>query len=653
MCGISGFVERRRDRSSAELRSTATHMAATLYHRGPDDDGVWSDERYGVGLGFQRLSIIDLTAAGHQPMVSTDGKVVIVFNGELYNHRELRQQLERVGARFRGHADSEVLVEAIARWGLRSTLDRANGMFGFAAWNRGTATLSLARDRFGEKPLYYALTDRSFLFGSELKALRGHPDMPQDIDRGALALFLRHGYVPSPYAIHSGVRKVCPGSVVHLDADAWVVRDSRYWSALQVASEGMATSEPLENDSAVDALSDALSRSVKLRMLADVPVGAFLSGGIDSSTVVALMQAASTRPVRTFSIGFEEPGYDEAPYAAAVARRLGTQHTELYVTPAEALAVVPRLPTVYDEPFADSSQIPTMLVAELARRDVAVSLSGDGGDELFGGYPRYRLQRRAWHALQRVPRGVRLATARVVDRVPDAMWQRMAPIAGRIGGRGMIERDLASYARRGTAAFAAADAHAMYRSLVSLWPEPTSIVLDGHEPPTALTDPGAGLAGADAMSSAMYLDAVTYLPDDILVKVDRATMAASLEARVPLLDPEVFALAWRMPLSTKVRGGVVKWPLRQVLGAYIEPALVDRPKVGFGVPIGAWLRGPLRSWGEELLSVDRVRAEGYFDADRVRHAWDDHQSGRANRQYQLWALLMFQAWVGAWANSNP
>ena len=570
MCGITGLLDRRASTTEPDLVALVTAMADTLVHRGPDDAGTWVDAAAGVGLGFRRLSILDLSPAGRQPMVSADGRYVLVFNGEMYNHAALRAELEAGGHRFRGRSDTEVLLEAIAAWGLRRALERANGMFALACWDREERALHLARDRFGEKPLYYAWRGPTFLFGSELKALRAHPAFDAEIDRDALALYFRYACVPAPHSIYRGVAKLPPATMLRIDPNRpGEAKPETYWSGVEAALEAAAQPRSVPGSEAADAVEAALSASVGLRMVADVPVGAFLSGGTDSALVVALMQAQSTLPVRTYTIGFDAAGYDEATRARAIAEHLGTDHTELYVTPAEAQAVVPRLPAVYDEPFADSSQIPTLLVAELARRDVTVALSGDGGDELFGGYTRYfavdRLRR-----LQRLPRAVRTPAAAALRSLSPQRWDRIIQGGSRLlpGRRAPAQPGDKLHKLAGSLAVTRPE-H-LYRSMVECWDDPPVV---GALEPDTVVDPPARWA-LSPIEWAMLADTVTYLPDDLLVKVDRATMAVSLEARIPMLDPDVFELAWRLPPETKAGRHAGKRVLRDVLARHVPEHLV-------------------------------------------------------------------------------
>ena len=647
MCGIVGVLGTAGG-GEAALASLVETMTSCLTHRGPDDSGIWVDETTGLGLGHRRLSILDLSPTGHQPMASAGGRYVITFNGEIYNYLDIRRDLEASGAApaWRGHSDTEVILAAIVRWGVRPTLERMTGMFALALWDRVERTLHIARDRLGEKPLYYGWLDGTLVFASELKALRVHPRWKGDINRGALSLFLRHGYVPAPYSIYQGIRKLTPGTSLSVRADG-SSEETTYWSARDVAERGVATPFAGSATEAVETLERLLSRSIAGQMIADVPLGAFLSGGVDSSTVVALMQAQTTRPVQTFTIGFREEGHNEAEHAKAVARHLGTDHTELYVTPAEARDVIPRLPELYDEPFSDSSQIPTFLVAQLARRKVTVSLSGDAGDELFGGYNRHFIGRGLWDRMRPVPPGLRGMAASAITSISPAHWNRflatflkLAPAHYRYANAGEKLHKLALV-------LGARHPDEIYLGLTSQWKRPSSVVFDGTEPVTALTNGKGGAALPDFTQRMMFLDLIGYLPDDILVKVDRAAMGVSLETRVPMLDHHVVEFAWQVPLSMKIRGGQGKWLLRQLLYKHVPRELIERPKTGFSVPIGDWLRGPLRDWAEALLDQARLEREGFFDPTPIRTRWEEHLSGRRDWQESLWTVLMFQAWLEA------
>jgi len=622
-------------------------MAAVLHHRGPDDSGMWADGAAGIALAHRRLSILDLSPSGHQPMVSPSGRFVIVFNGEIYNHLSLRQ--ERGELPWRGHSDTETLLAGFEAWGVEATLQKTVGMFAIALWDREDRSLYLARDRMGEKPLYYGWQKNCFLFGSELKALKVHPAFEGEIDRDALTLLLRHNYVPAPHTIYKDIHKLLPGTMIRFSAvdGKTVVGDvpKPYWSMRSAVDNSLADPFVGRDHEAVTSLEARLKQSIGLQMIADVPLGAFLSGGVDSSTVVALMQAQSSRPVKTFTIGFEEEGYNEAVYARAVAKHLGTDHTELYVSSDETRAVIPRLPTLYDEPFSDSSQIPTFLVSKMARQHVTVALSGDGGDELFGGYNRYSLMSTIWRYVRRVPRGVRHAAVLAIQALPPETWNRVCDPLARMLPKHLRAVQLGDKVYKLAEILECADPEAIYYGLLSHWRQPANVVIGANEPDTVLTDPRASKGLPDIEQYMMYLDTVSYLPDDILVKMDRAAMGASLETRVPFLDHHVVEFAWRLPLSMKIRNGQGKWILRQVLDKYVPKALIDRPKMGFGVPIGSWLRSPLREWAEELLGEERLRREGYFNPAPVRRKWNEHLSGKRNWQYHLWDVLMFQAWL--------
>ena len=652
MCGFAGILDPRRRWDEAALGHLVAGMAGTLAHRGPDDAGLWTDATAGIALGHRRLAVMDLSPAGRQPMASASGRYVIAYNGEIYNFWELRAELERSGRApaWRGHSDTEVLLAGFEAWGVEATLRRSVGMFALALWDAAERALWLARDRMGEKPLYYGWVDGCLAFGSELKALRRVPGWRGEVDREALALFLRHNYVPAPWSIHREVRKLPPGHLVRFDAGAAPGRwpePRAYWSLVEAAERGLADPLPPDPDACAEAVEEALRRSLAGQRVADVPLGAFLSGGIDSSTVVALLQAMAGGPVRTFTIGFREAGYDEAREAARVARHLGTEHTELYVTPREALAVIPRLPEIYDEPFADSSQIPTCLVSRLAREHVTVALSGDGGDELFGGYNRYVWALGLWRRLERLPRPLRTAAARAIRALPPGAWERLFAAAGPVLPQRLRVRQPGAKMHKLAELLGCTDPVAIYLRLVSHWEDPASVVLGAEEPATVLSDPCRQPRLPTFLERMMCLDALTYLPDDILVKVDRAAMAVSLETRVPFLDHRVVETAWRVPVALKLREGKGKWLLRRILHRHVPPELVERPKMGFGVPVEHWLRGPLRDWAESLLDEARLRREGYLDPAPVRRLWSEHLAGRGSWQYWIWDVLMFQAWLEA------
>ncbi len=648
MCGLVGLIDARAGTPDEALCTLAHDMAATLTHRGPDDAGQWSDAAAGVALGFRRLAILDLSPSGHQPMVSASGRFVIVFNGEVYNHDDLRRELEAMGATFRGRSDTEVILAAFEAWGVVAAVPRFVGMFAIACWDRHERRLHLVRDRMGVKPLYYGRFGHTLLFGSELKALRVHPDFVARIDRDALALYFRHLAVPSPYTIYQGVRKLPPGTILTVQpGDLDLAQPCEYWSVRDV----IAHVAPFGGhfDEACDALDVLLRDAVQRRMVADVPLGAFLSGGIDSSLVVALMQACSDRPIDTFTIGYRETLFDEAGHAREVARHLGTRHTEWMVTPEDAREVIPRLADLYDEPFSDVSQIPTFLVSSLARQHVTVVLSGDGGDEIFGGYNRHFWAPAVWQRIRRWPRFLRSAAASAMTALSPGAYNRVFSTLSPLLPARLREPNPGYKLGKLAAVMCARDPDAFYRGLASHWKDPGSLVIEAKEPPTILTDPTRHPALADFTLRMMYFDQVTYLPDDNLTKVDRASMGAGLEVRVPLLDHRVVEFMWGLPVSMKVAEGRGKVLLRHLLYRHVPPALVDRPKMGFDVPIGCWLRGPLRDWASTLLAPQRLMDEGILDPRPVQKLWQQHQAGRFDHGYLLWDVLMFQAWRQRWA----
>lgn len=660
MCGLTGFLDPERN-PPGEAHRRVLAMTGCLAHRGPDASDTWVGD--GIALGHRRLAIVDLTEAGAQPMASACGRWRIVFNGEIYNHADLRRDLEAAGAapEWRGHSDTETLLAGIAHWGLDETLRRAAGMFALALWDRGERRLSLARDRMGEKPLYWGHAGSTLVFGSELKALRAHPGFPGGICRAALSLYLRFGYVPAPRSIHPGIWKLEPGCILEvagrvpagplpeplrpgMAAEGLSLR--RYWFLNAEIEAGLR--DPLtEEPAALSELSSVLEAAVARQMVADVPLGAFLSGGIDSSLIVALMQKQSARQVRTFTIGFEQAAFNEAPHAAAVARHLGTDHTEMTVTEAETRQVIPMLPDLYDEPFADSSQIPTFLVCQAARRHVTVALSGDAGDELFGGYNRYFWGPRIWRKLGWMPPSLRRALGTGIAALPVAAWDSGAGLVARIGGPAISRAgDKAHKLALGLRQVDTLED--LYRSLVSEWGDLAAILPGaGPAPASALDDPWPAGLSAPA-GRMMFQDMRSYLPDDILCKVDRAAMGVSLETRVPFLDPAVLQVAARLPLGMKIRDNQGKWALRQILYRHVPRELIERPKAGFGIPVGDWLRGPLRDWAEDLLAEHRLSEGGLLDPAPIRRAWAEHLSGRRDWTVRLWIILMLQAWRARW-----
>lgn len=643
MCGIAGWW-----RPGASSTPVIAPMLSCIAHRGPDDEGTWTHDGARIALGQRRLAILDLSPGGHQPMSSRSGRFVITFNGEIYNFLELKAELAAQGAAFHTTSDTEVMLAAIETWGLEAALGRFAGMFAFTLWDRERETLTLARDRFGKKPLYYAFDDVGVAFASEVRPFEA-VGLTHRIDRGALTLLVRNAYVPQPYSIWSEVRKLAPGHTIEFDGATMAKAAPRaYWSAREVVQRGARSPWQGSEEAALAALDSSLRLAVKERMIADVPLGAFLSGGVDSSLVVALMQEQSDRPVKTFTIGFDDADYDEAKHAKRVAEYLGTEHTELYVTPEDAMKVIPRLARIFDEPFADSSQIPTFLVSQLARRHVAVALSGDGGDEVFGGYNRYLLAQRVWRRIGAAPRWSRSAAAAAIRAVPPKAWDAAYRGVSPLLGKRHLMRLPGVKAHKFARVLGARDEMAFYEQLVTTWSEPERLVKGGFQPDTLLSsasrDPPADVGFIERM---MLLDTLTYLPEDILVKVDRASMAVSLETRAPLLDHRVFELAWRLPLAMRVRGSQTKWALRQLLYKRVPREMLERPKMGFGVPVDAWLRGPMRSWAETLLDPQRLAREGYFDVALVSKMWSAHLAGRRNAAAELWPILMFQLWLEA------
>ena len=649
MCGFVGFMTTGSWNQHDVAYASLQRMANTIVTRGPDDFGAWHDQA-GIGLAHRRLSILDLSPAGHQPMACDTGRYTIAFNGEIYNHLELRKELARAGRApsWRGHSDTETLLAGFVAWGIRATVERCIGMFAFAAWDNVERQLTMGRDRLGEKPLYYGWQGQGeascFLFGSEVKALKAHPVFAAAIDRDALCLLMRHNYIPAPHSIYRGIYKLLPGHLLSISLSNREPVLQPYWSLSDVAESGVAVPFTGTDMQAVDELEVLLKSAVRQQMVADVPLGAFLSGGIDSSSVVALMQAQSERPVKTFTIGFHEEGYNEAVHAKAVARHLGTDHTELYVTPQQALDVIPKLPALFSEPFSDSSQIPTFLVSQLARQQVSVSLSGDAGDELFAGYNRYVMSRNLWGKVSCAPLGVRALGAASIRALSPAAWNAILKPMQPLLPRSLRMSNIGDKLHKGAGVLATRTIDELYRGLVSHW-DRDDLVLGGREPLTNLNGNLAPLQGLDSVQRMMALDATTYLPDDILVKVDRAAMGVSLEGRVPFLDHRVVEFAWRLPQHLKLRDGVGKWVLRQVLYRHVPRELIERPKMGFGVPIDAWLRGPLRDWAENLLDEGRLKQEGFFNPLPIRQKWKEHLSGQRNWQYHLWDILMFQAWL--------
>lgn len=641
MCGIAGFLVTSGSIRIDAIRDIIIGMTNTLVHRGPNDYGYWIDEQASVALGHRRLSILDLSPLGHQPMLSPSERYVTVFNGEIYNFLEIRKQLEQRGTRFKGNSDTEVMLAAFDTWGIIESVKRFVGMFAAAVWDRKEHLLHLFRDRLGEKPLYYGWNGDSFFFASELKALRAHPQFKAVINRDAVALFLRHNYIPAPFSIYKGIFKLPPGTIISVPPGKGQITPIPYWSAQETVETGASQVFTGNDSDACNQLDTLLRVVIQGQMISDVPLGAFLSGGIDSATVVAIMQQISNKPIKTFTIGFSEADHNEAEYALQVARYLNTDHTELYISPNQAMDVIPKLPQLYDEPFADSSQIPTFLVASLARQKVTVSLSGDGGDELFGGYNRYFLGRSIWKKIGWIPVPLRKAISSTLITMTPGNWDKFLRVGGSIIKNHKVTGDRI---HKLAEILAVQTPEAMYNDLISHWKNPASLVVGSSEQPTILTDRNCWANLNDFTERMMYLDMISYLPDDILVKVDRACMGVSLESRVPYLDHRVVDFAWHLPLYMRVRNGQGKWILRQVLYRYVPKELIERPKMGFGVPINSWLRGPLRDWAEALLNPIKMKQEGYLKPEPIQEKWQEHLSGKRNWQYYLWDVLMFEAW---------
>jgi len=649
MCGITGFLGG--DFTTSTLNeSTLMDMADQLVTRGPDSSGIWLDASAKIGLAHRRLAIVELSTAGHQPMSSHSTKYTITYNGEIYNSAEIRNELTKAGLqpKWRGQSDTETLLAAFDCWGVKEAIRRVRGMFAFAVWDRESEELSLVRDRIGEKPLYFGWqgsgSKRTFVFGSELKALKRHPAFANDIDRDSLALYMKYCYVPTPFSIYEGIKKLEPGTILTVSLKQSSCRSEKYWDALDVITKG--ANDPFDGSKCeiTNNLDTVLKKTVSQQMISDVPLGAFLSGGVDSSAIVALMQAQSLRPIKTFTIGFEEASFNEAGFAKSVAEHINTDHTELYVSSEDALNVIPKLPELYCEPFADSSQIPTFLVSALARQHVTVSLSGDGGDELFCGYNRYVFADKLWKGLNRVPLAVRTLISRSVENFPTGSWNKLFAGIDRMSPRRFNGISWGDKLQKGAQVIGSKNLNDLYMRLVSNWQDPSSVVIgvERHQNKFLIDDPL--LAELDDIAKMMAVDSVSYLPDDILVKVDRAAMGVSLETRVPFLDHDVFEFAAKIPLEMKLNRGVGKSVLRDVLYKYVPKDLIERPKMGFGVPVGVWLKGPLRDWAETLLDESLLEQQGFFHVDVVRGMWSEHIAGNRNWQSQLWAVLMFQAW---------
>ena len=647
MCGINGFYSK----SLSTFHNVIVKMNSAISYRGPDSNGTWTDKSSGIVLGHQRLSIIDLSVSGNQPMRSSSGRFILTYNGEVYNHLEIRKELEKnnFNIKWRGFSDTETLLEAIDFWGIEKSLQKIDGMFAFGLWDQKNRCLILARDRIGEKPLYFGWQGKTinkvFLFGSELKSLKVHPQFEGVINRNAVALQLRHNCIPAPYSIYNDIYKLLPGHYLQLNEydlkNNLLPSPKKYWSLTDCAIHGNNNQLTLGKEEIQKDLETHLINSVKKQMISDVPLGAFLSGGIDSSTVVALMQSQSFQPVNTFTIGFAENEYNESQYAKKIAKHLGTNHSELYVSSKTAMEVIPKLPTIYDEPFSDSSQIPTFLVSQFAKQNIKVALSGDGGDELFCGYTRHAISKNFLNISRLIPLTFRKIISNGIKSVSPQSWNRLSKFLPGLNNYSKFGDKI----HKGADILNARTLFDIYYILCSHWQNPTKTVINSEEPGTFLTDLRPKLKGLNSQQQMMVLDFITYLPNDILVKVDRAAMSSSLETRIPFLDHKLIEYVWKIPHSLKFRNGNGKWILKKILNKYVPKNLTERPKMGFEIPIGSWLRGPLRDWAENLLNKKRLQQEKYFNPELIRDKWEEHLSGKKNWQYDLWDILMFQAWI--------
>jgi asparagine synthase (glutamine-hydrolysing) len=631
MCGFTGFFD---NKDNDQSQSVLKNMLKAITHRGPDDEGIWNEGN--IYLGHRRLSIVDLSSAGHQPMLSACGQFVIAFNGEIYNFQEIRQELEKIKPfDWMGHSDTEVMLAAIATWGMDQAIGKFNGMFAFALWDRKANLLTLARDRFGEKPLYYSQNNKRIIFGSELTCLEQFPDLQKDIDREALGEYFKYSYIPAPWSIYKAVKKLKPAHYLVWSPENGIVQESCYWDIQAIAEKSQKNILNLSDQDAIERLDGLLKDSISMRMIADVPLGTFLSGGIDSSVVSAVMQQQSSVPIRTFSIGFDIEGYNEAQHASAVAKHLGTNHTEQYVTGNDAMAVVPQLGALYDEPFADSSQIPMYLVSRIAKQHVTVCLSGDGGDELFGGYSRYFLTPRIMSKLKKLP--LRHQIKFLLEKTPIYLLDVLAKIVRQLTKLPVTATKLKTFAPL----LSATNQYELYRMLMMCWRDPQAVVLGCSN----AYDISYKFELKDFVHVMMLHDTLTYMPGDILTKVDRAAMAVSLEGRIPLLDHRIAEFAWQLPLSQKIRDNNGKWLLRQVLYQYVPQQLIDRPKMGFGIPLGEWLRTDLREWAEAMIHPDKLRKQGLLDSDLIQQIWHNHLYTTVDYSSQLWTVIMLQAWL--------
>ena len=647
MCGLTGFIGGNKSYNILDSSPIINSMLSKIHHRGPDDHGTWSDSNNRVILGHKRLSIIDTSIAGHQPMHSHSKRYVIIFNGEIYNQAELKTKLnnDNKAPNWSGTSDTEILLACFDVWGVKKTISNCVGMFSIALWDREYKKLNLIVDRVGEKPLYYGWQgsgkSRTFLFGSELKALKEHPAFEKDINRDSISLLMRHSYIPQPNSIWKGIHKLEPGNILTISLNNTEPKLLKYWSANEAIKTSKLNKKHISKEEAVSQFDILLKNIISKQMLADVPVGAFLSGGVDSSTIAAHMQAQSTSKIKTFTIGFNEDKQNEAEYARKIANYLGTDHTELILSATDAKNIIPMIPTIYDEPFADSSQIPTYLVSKLARDDVKVALTGDGADEILCGYNRYQVSKKLWGKFNEIPYSLRKIGGQVIQNIPSSILNSIH----KFYPGGNKSNNFSDRVYKGARLLKAKNIDQFYRDFISYWDDPESLIIKSKEPTTILNGNLENIENMTDIERMMYLDLLSYLPGDILTKVDRASMANSLETRLPFLDHRLIEFAWSLPNEYKYDKGQTKLILKEVLNKYVPKKLYDRPKQGFGIPINEWLRGSLRDWGEDLLSEQKLENQGFFDAKKIRKKWLEHQSGKSNWQHQIWNVLMFQSWL--------